>query len=298
MMLPMRAGTDLGIVLTLALALGAASCYRPDAPAGAPCGAGDACPEGLVCRDGLCLGPGDVPIDAPGVVVTWRGTAAGSLDAVMLSEVATASEISGEAGDLYVAVVSVKPARPVTGITGLGATWTQIREQCGGRDTARLAMFWARTEAATTGTVTASLNNGTLFLGAAVISVHRYSGTDPAAPVGNASWANVNGHDGSPSCTGGVDTQSYTWRALDTTAAGSLVFVGTHTARYTHSPGPGFTEREDRKSANTSDSAGLAVEERVIDLPESDVRITGSYSGAPDWSAIAVELRPGGAVAP
>jgi hypothetical protein len=298
----MRTGTDLAMPLAIALATGATSCYRPDAPAGAPCAAGDTCPAGLVCRGGLCLGPGDdpidAPIDAPGAVVTWRGNAAGSLDAVMLSEVATASEISGEAGDLYVAVVSVKPALPVTGITGLGATWTPIREQCGGRDTARLAMFWARTAAAATGTVTASLNNGTLFLGAAVLSVHRYSGTDPAAPVGNASWANVNGHDESPACTGGVDTQTYAWRSLDTTAAGALVLVGTHTARYTHSPGPGFTEREDRQSGNTADSAGLAVEERLIDLPSSDVRITGSYSGSPDWSAIAVELRPGGASAP
>jgi hypothetical protein len=282
----MRAGT------VLAIAVAATSCYRPDVPTGAPCGAGDVCPSGLSCRGGLCLGPGDdLPIDARGEGVTWRGHVAGSLDAVMLSEVTTSSELSGEAGDLYLAVVSVKPARPVTAVAGLGAMWTKIREQCGGRDTARIAMFWARPAAAVSGTVTASLNNGTAFLGAAVLSVHRYSGADPAAPVGNATWANVNGQDGSPACAGGVDTEKYEWSSLETTAAGSIVFVGTHTARYTHTPGAGFVERDDRKSADTSESAGLAVEERLVELPAKGVLVAGSYSGAPDWSVVAVELR-------
>jgi hypothetical protein len=179
----------------------------------------------------------------------------------------------------------------VTGVAGFGSTWTLIREQCGGRDTARLAMFWARAAATTTGTVTATLNNGNLFLGSAVISVHRYSGADPTAPVGIASWANTNGNDGILPCTGGVDTQTYAWSSLDTSAAKSIVFVGTHTANYTHTPGAGFVEREDLKSGNNSGSAGLAVQERLVVPRSEDVLVTGSYSNAPDWSAIAVELR-------
>jgi hypothetical protein len=279
----------------IAIVVIAASCYRPDVPAGAPCGEGGISPSGLSCRGGLCLAPGDDPIDAASdgvtaAAVTWRGQVAGSLDGVMLSEVATSSAISGEAGDLYIAVVSVKPSHPVTGIAGLGSMWTQIREQCGGRDTARLAMFWARAAAATTGTVTAGLNSGTPFMGSAVISVHRYSGADPTAPVGNSSWANTNGHDGSPACAGGADTQTYAWSSLDTSAASSIVFVGTHTANYTHMPGAGFVEREDLKSASNSGSAGLAIEERFVALPTNDVLVTGSYSNSPDWSAIAVEL--------
>ena len=275
----------------LVITLAAASCYRPEAPLGAPCAPGDICPSGLLCRDGRCVSPDEAPGDGAADAITWRDHVAGSLDGVMLAEVRTASELSGEAGDLYLAVVSVKPSQPVTGIAGLGATWTRIREQCGGRDTARIAMFWARTDAAAAGTVTATLNGGTPFLGAAVLSVHRYSGADPAAPIGGASWANTNGNDGDPACTGGIDTSSYAWSTLDTSGPGSIVFVGTHTARYTHTPGPEYVEREDLKSADTSDSAGLAVEERWIALPATDVLVTGSYPSAPDWSAIAVELR-------
>jgi len=277
------------------LALVAASCYRPDPPVGAPCGAGDICPSGLSCQDGRCLDPGGEPGDAggdgaPDAALTWRGDSSIGLDGVSLSEVRSGS-ILGEPGDIYLAVVSVKPSRPVTGVTGLGATWTRIREQCGGRNTARLAMFWARIAAATSGAVTVTLNDGTPFTGSSVLSVHRYSGADPAAPVGNASWANTNGPDGDPACTGGVDTPSYAWSSLDTSAPGSIVFVGTHTANYTHTPGAGFVEREDFKSGINSGSAGLAVEERLVALPEADVLVSGSYSNAPDWSVIAVELR-------
>jgi hypothetical protein len=279
----------------IVLALAAASCYRPDPRAGAPCGAGDACPSGLSCRDGLCLAPDDDPIDAAGdgaptAGVTWRGHSTGAREGTTLTEVAT-SALSGEAGDLYLAVVSVKPSRPVTKLAGLGATWTQIREQCGGRDTARLAMFWARAAAATTGKVTATLDDGAGFEGAAVLSVHRYSGADPMTPIGGASWANTNGPDGSAVCTGGIDTPSYAWSTLDTSGPGSIVFVGAHTARYTHTPGPGFIERVDVQSADTATSTGLAVEEQRLALPARDVLVTGTYSSSPDWSVIAVEIR-------
>jgi hypothetical protein len=280
----------------LVLVLVATGCYRPDARAGAPCAAGDRCPSGLSCRGGLCLAPGDDPLDATddGAAtsgVTWRGHASGSFNEATQSAVATSSDISGEAGDLYLAVVSIKPSYPVTGIAGLGATWTRIREQCGGRDTARLAMFWTVAATATTGTVTATLNNGTPFLGSAVLSVHRYSGADLTAPIGSASWANTNGHDGDPACAGGTDSTSYAWSTLDTQDPGSIVFVGTHTARYTHTPGAGFVEREDLKSGDTAVTAGLAVEEQPIALPTSDILVSGTYSNAPDWSVIAVELR-------
>jgi len=249
-------------VFALGFAPVVASCYRPVAPSGAPCAAGEICPAGLACRGGLCLAPGDDPLDAvgdgAGTDLAWRGVSSVGVDGTTLSELST-SELSADAGDLLLAVVSVKPSHPVTQIAGLGATWTRIREQCGGRDTARLAMFWAMA-AATSGKVTVTLNDGAAFLGSVVISVHRYGGADPVAPIGAASWANTNGHDGDPACTGGVDTTSYAWSTLDTSAPGSLVFVGAHTARYSHTPGAGFVEREDFQAAPTSATAGVAIE--------------------------------------
>ncbi len=49
-----------------------AGCYHPDVASGVPCGAGDACPTGLACENGVCVPPGgstdaappDIAIDA------------------------------------------------------------------------------------------------------------------------------------------------------------------------------------------------------------------------------------------
>ncbi len=48
--------------------IAAAACYAPSAPAGAPCGDGEACPSGQVCAAGVCTREGEVPVmyaDAP-----------------------------------------------------------------------------------------------------------------------------------------------------------------------------------------------------------------------------------------
>lgn len=45
--------------------VGVAACFKPSPPAGAPCGPGDTCPEGLVCQIGACLPPSSTPIDVP-----------------------------------------------------------------------------------------------------------------------------------------------------------------------------------------------------------------------------------------
>jgi hypothetical protein len=76
---------------------------------------------------------------------------------------------------------------------------------------------------------------------------------------------------------------------VSTSAATSIVFVGAHTANFTHAPGVGFTEREDLQSGSTSTSAGVAVEE--ISAMTQPPTVTGTFSGRPDWSAIAIELR-------
>jgi hypothetical protein len=185
----------------------------------------------------------------------------------------------------------VKPPRPVDDVIGLGLIWNPVREQCGGRDTARLAVFWAQGPSPVTGVVTARLNGGMPFTGSGVISIHRFAGVDPVMPIGNASWANSNGIDGAPSCTGGSDTASYAWSTLDTVAASSTVVVAAHTARYTHTPGNGYSELADVQSADSSGAAGLAVQQRLVPDASADVLVTGGFSSSPDWAVIAVELR-------
>jgi len=208
--------------------------------------------------------------------------------------VTTSTSITGAPDDLYLAIVSIKRGvRTVDAVTGLGLTWNRLRVQCSGRSTATLAAFWAQGPAPMTSAVTAQLNGGVAFTGSALISVHRYRGASTTMPIGAVSWANTNGANASATCTGGTDSASYGWSSLDTTAASSVVFVGVHTASYTsHTPGAGYTERSDDQTGTGADSAGVAVEDKLIAAVTSNVTVNGSFgSHSPDWIVIAIEIR-------
>ena len=152
-------------------------------------------------------------------------------------------------------------------------------------------MFWALDTSGVSGRVTAAFA-ASATPSSAVISVHRYAGADATSPVGDVSGANSNGHDGDADCSGGVDTAMYSWSSLDTAGTDSIVVSGVHTANYqSHAPGDGFTERSDDQSGGTSISAGVAVEERQVAQPTSNVKVSGGWDNAPDWAAIAAELR-------
>jgi len=262
------------------------------------------CPDGVECIDGYCQAPhaidaaGDRPDaagDRPDAAVTdvrlrWVDQAVGSVDSAELASVESGM-IAGQPGDLYVVFISVKPARDLTMVSGLGLTWTEAREQCSGRSTARLAMYFALAPTATAGKVKASFAPGGA-LASAVISVHRYAGANLESPVGNVSFANSNGAEGQATCFDGVDSTTYSWSSLDTARADSIVISGVHTSNYTtHVPGDGFIERSDDQSGDTSISAGVAVEERRFADPTSNVTVSGHWDLAPDWAAIAAELR-------
>jgi hypothetical protein len=276
-------------------------CYRPAPEPGSPCTARGDCPGGLIC-DLAAVPPtcvdelhdaAPLPDDPiPPSPITWRETVSGTREAVSFATISTEQAIRVAPDDVFIAVVSVKPVHQVSSVSGLSLTWTRLRQQCGGRNTARLALFRASGPAPVSEKITATLNGGTAFDGSAVISVHRYSGTDPAQPVGNVSYANSNGADTSASCVGGTDTPSYAWTTLATTSPNAVVLSAVHTTRFTHEPGAGYTERSDVQSADSAGAAGVAVQDRVVALPAPGVSVEGSFSGVPDWAAIAVELRP------
>lgn len=263
------------------------------------------CPDGVPCIDGYCqaAGPRDGSTgDQDGSpenhsdggfeagAVTWRSAAVGRVDKTLFDSLAT-SDTDSETGDLFVAFISTKPARVVATMSGLALDWQEVRQQCTGRSTAGLAMFWAIARTPTSGAVSASLEASPLE-SSAVLAVHRYAGADPDDPIGSASWANTNGHDLQAACAGGADTTRYSWSSLDTTAAGSVVVSGAHTANYpSHQPGTGYTERSDDQSGSTSTSAGVAVQERGVDQPTANIEVSGGWDNAPDWAVVAVEIR-------
>jgi hypothetical protein len=229
----------------------------------------------------------DADLDGP----TWGEHVEGAVDDVGLASISTTEPIGGIAGDVYLAVISVKPSVPIGPVGGLGLPWMQVHEQCGGRDTARLAMYWAHGVAAPAN-VTATLNGGVMFTGSAVIAVHRITGdVSLAAPVANTSRVNTVGGGTEALCSGGVDRDTYFWDTHDTTGPDSLLVSAVHTARYPHTPGAGFTELSDRQAGDLPGSAGLAVMARVVPVMTSDVTIDGSFTSAPDWAAIAVSIR-------
>ena len=191
--------------------------------------------------------------------------------------------------DLYIAAVSVKRFYRTVSVTGLGLDWNLLRNQCGGRDTGVLAVFWARGSAPITGPVTAQFGGATDPESAA-ISVHRYRGANSDNPIGSISWANTNGADDEPTCVGGTDGDRYEWSTVDTSGANSLMVVAAHTASYGHTPGAGFIERSEEKTNGEDEQTGLAVQERLIANPTTDVTVAGSFDRNPDWIVVAVEL--------
>ncbi len=262
------------------------------------------CPAGVECIDGYCQSPvidaasdpadGAAGLPDAGVLdgdrLRWVDHVVGSVDNSQ-SDSVESEPISGQAGDLFVVFISSKPARQVTGVIGLGLSWTEARQQCTGRSTARLAMFFAAAPAAAAGKVTASFAAlGSLASG--LIVVHRYAGADLGNPVGHVSFANSNGPEGEATCADGVDSSTYSWSSLDTLRADSIVVSGVHTSNYqTHQPGDGFTERSDDQSGSTSFSAGVAVEDRRVLQPTMNLTVSGRWEQPPDWAAIAAELR-------
>ena len=299
--------TRLALLSAVTLAVGCSFTADPGGGRFA-CDSLTVCPDGVACVDGYCQvatgGPaGDAAtttqLDGGGQddggdqsgALAWRSVAVGSADNALVDRITTEQALSGQADDVFVAFVSTKPAREVVGVSGLGLDWHELRQQCSGRSTASLAAYWALATGDSGGRVTASLQAA--GGGSIVVAVHRYAGADRGDPIGSASSANSNGADSQADCFGGDDTASYSWSTLDTGAPGSVVLSGAHTANYaTHPPGEAFTERSDDQSGDTPSSAGVAVEDRRIAEPTSNVNVSGDWSGdEPDWAAIAVELR-------
>ena len=302
-------GTRLAALAASAVAAGCSFTADPGAARFA-CDSLTVCPDGVACVEGYCQvatgegagdaatgpqldgGPGQGDGGDPPAPLAWRSVAVGSADNALIDRITTREVLSGQEGDVFIAFVSTKPAHVVSSIDGLGLDWKEIRQQCSGRSTASLAAFWALANGQANGKVTASLPAGGAG-GSILLAVHRYAGADPDDPIGSASSANSNGADGEAVCLGGDDTAEYSWSTLDTGAPGSVVVSGAHTANYaTHTPGEAFTERSDDQSGDTPGSAGVAVQDRRIDEPTSNVDVSGGWPGdEPDWTAIAVELR-------
>ncbi len=201
------------------------------------------------------------------------------------TSVTTAASLAGVSGQFYLAAVSTRPHLPVTGISGLGLTWTLVKTQCSGRNNTGVEVWMAQGAPTSNSAVTATFANPPL---SAAIAVSRYSGMAQTNPVGNVISGNTVGLDGL--CALGVDTSLYSFN-LATTRDGAVVYGAVAVRTRTHTPGSGYTERAEFIQGLLGSAAGVAVQDRSVGSPAT-VAVNGTLSGKTDWAVVAIEIRP------
>ena len=204
------------------------------------------------------------------------------------SVVTTAGPLGGQSGDLYLAAVASKSYVGVSSVSGLGLTWTPVRQQCAGRSQTGVALFRAQGSPIAGGTVSANLSG---VPGAAVISVARYAGASSSGGIGSVRSVNTNGVSGA--CAGGSDGAGYAFD-LTTSAANSLVFVAAAMRNRDHLPGAGFSEVAETFAGTSGSAAGESLAERLLGAAAT-VNVNGSFSATVDWAVVAAEVLSGGA---
>jgi len=198
-------------------------------------------------------------------------------EATSASSVSTSASIGAVLNNLYVASIGTKDGVDITSVSGLGLSWTQVDEQCAGRDKTRVEV-WVAQGTPSSGIVTATAASSEDHL---IIIVNRYSGVDTTTPTGAVASANTNGTDGS--CSGGSDSTSYSFN-LTTTDTDSMVHVATNVRNKSHTPGASYTE-----IIEINGSASLAISNQEVATAGS-VTVDGTSSSATDWSVVALEI--------
>jgi uncharacterized repeat protein (TIGR02543 family) len=202
--------------------------------------------------------------------------------------VATSASLTSVGGHLYLAAISTKPRVTVTAVSGLGLTWTLVKAQCSGRNATGIELWMAQGAPSGNGVVTATFSSAPIN---AAIDVSRYSGAATANPVGNVVSGNTRGSNGV--CSGGTDTNTYSFN-LSVTMNGAMAYGAATMRNRSHSPGAGFTERAEILQGSAGDAASIAVQDKGI-AAAATVTVNGAFSGATDWAAVAVEIKPQGA---
>jgi hypothetical protein len=202
------------------------------------------------------------------------------------STVSTAGSLTGVSGDLYLAAISTRPNATVSGISGLGLNWILVQAQCSGRNQTGVEVWMAQGTPNGDGPVTATFSSTPRN---AVISVSRYSGVHATSPVGSSVSGNTNGPDGA--CSGGTDSDTYAFN-LTTTVDGAVAYGAAAMRNKIHTPGAGYTERDEIQQGAGGDVASIAVEDQRV-ASASTLAVDGSFSSSVDWAVIGLEIIPG-----
>jgi uncharacterized repeat protein (TIGR02543 family) len=201
--------------------------------------------------------------------------------------VTTSASVTAVNGDLYLVAISTQPKASVLSVSGLGLNWTFVRAKCSGRNTTGIEVWMAQGTPSGSGAVTATLAQAPA---AAVIAVSRYSGAASPNPIGNVISGNTTGINASAVCSGGVDNNAYSFN-INATKENALVYGAVAMKEAAHTPGAGYTERDEIAQVNASNTGSVAVEDKTVASPAS-VAINGSFSSNVDWAVVALEIKP------
>ena len=216
---------------------------------------------------------------APGSGVSFGTTRSGGSSRSAV--VATSAALDAEPGGLYLAAISSKPNRAVTGVVGMNLTWTRVRAQCSGRQQTGVEI-WMAQGSASPGVVSATFASAPTN---AVIVASRYAGADALDPIGTIVSGNTNGAEGT--CSGGVDGSSYDFPL--TPGIDGVVFGAAAMRNKTHTPGSGYEERAEVRQGSGGDQVSLAVMDRAV---SGTAQVNGALGSSTDWAVAAVEIRP------
>lgn len=249
------------------------------------CDPQDGCQPGVdPCAGTTCDEGADVCEGSGGSVALEQVTSGAATSS---ASVTTDAALAAVAGDLYLAAVSTRRSVPVSGVSGLGLAWSQVRSQCAGRGQTAISLWAAQGVPTTAESVSASFSNSSA---AAAIAAARYSGTHPSAPLESVVSGNTNGSDGA--CSGGSDGAAYAF-PVSVSSAGSAVFGAASMRNKRHEPGAGFTEQVEVAAGSSGDVASTAVQD-LLALSAGAAVLDGSFSSNVDWAVVGVVIAAGG----
>lgn len=208
------------------------------------------------------------------------------------TSVVSASLGAGGADSLYICYVATRSNVDVSGVTGLGLTWTPYGEQCAARAQQRIEQFYAY-GAGSAGAVTAAH----AACNASVIAVLRYTGVDSGTPVDEKAGWNTLGNGGA--CTGGTDNADCKG-TLTTSHNNTWIVAGFNTRNraMTNTGGNWTTRVNDVSAGSGGDITALSVEDRVAATAGLyDLGAAGNLSGTADWCIESVEIHEAAAAA-
>lgn len=197
--------------------------------------------------------------------------------------VSTTDAVSAQANSVYLASITTKPYREVTGMEGLGLSWKRVAAQCGGRETTGAELWMATGSPTSADQVTA--NFGTAPENT-VITVSRFANADMAAPVSDVIGVNTNGISGE--CSNGKDSKNY---SFDIQSKPNAITFGVVAERLRdHTPSSEFVELGDFHQGNANgDKAGTSLFSRY-NTTGGTQKAAGTLSSEMDWAVIVVQV--------